>query len=288
MLPARDGTLQPRTHGHQFDIARHAQAQAIAQAQRMMTERLSGLVSWNLPPPAASYPLPPETSPTTLTHTLGSISNIMPLLGHTLPLTVPSAHSAAAEGASRFGPPNLGSTQSSAPKTATRGSTRSAWTAERRINHGAACRVKSKLTLAQKLKIIELHTSQDPEVQKTQAELARMFSKSRSAISKLLRPENMEMLLSMTRTGVNDGSKPRYHCFLPVEVEQRIHDMLIQKFGHDLSLSPGHISSKSACARTHAHTHTPQTQTLKKQLSTYPRTDHMARACARTHLASKQ
>ena len=260
LLPARDGTLQPRTHGHQFDIARHTQAQAIAQAQRMMTERLSGLVSWNL----------------------------LPLLGHTLPLTVPSAHSAAAEGASRFGPPNLGSAQSSAPKTATRGSTRSAWTAERRIKHGAACRVKSKLTLAQKLKIIELHTSQDPGVQKTQAELARMFSKSRSAISKLLRPENIEMLLSMTRTGVNDGSKPRYHCFLPVEVEQRIHDMLIQKFGQDLSLSPGHISGKSACARTHAHTHTPQTQTLKKQLSTYPRTDHMARACARTHLASKQ
>ena len=57
------------------------------------------------------------------------------------------------------------------------------------------------------------------------------------------------MLLSMTHKCVNDGSKPRYHCFLPVEVEQRIHDLVIQKFGQDLSLSPGHISGKSACVR---------------------------------------
>ncbi|EKX41844.1 hypothetical protein GUITHDRAFT_111990 [Guillardia theta CCMP2712] len=59
----------------------------------------------------------------------------------------------------------------------------------------------SKLTLAEKLSIIRSHESPDC-LYKTHESLARAFGKSRSAISKLLRPENVYKLKLMEASGV--------------------------------------------------------------------------------------
>ena len=81
------------------------------------------------------------------------------------------------------------------------------WTAEQRHQHRAACKSKSKLSLGQKLDIITQHQSCDPSSRRTQAQLALMYGKSRSAISKILRPENISKLKNISDTGVHMGTR---------------------------------------------------------------------------------
>eukprot|EP00960_Hanusia_phi_P070368 767294-Hanusia_phi.AAC.1 len=68
---------------------------------------------------------------------------------------------------------------------------RRVWTESERKRHKIACKGKSRLTKHEKLEIIRLHNSRDPDVHKTKAELATMFQKSLSAIAKVLKPESI-------------------------------------------------------------------------------------------------
>ena len=111
---------------------------------------------------------------------------------------------------------------------------------EQRLQHRIACKSKGKLSLGQKLDIITQHQSRDPDTRKTQvstapacahdsralaawgvcltltaarvrllvlqAQLAQIYGKSRSAISKILRPENIAKLKSISDTGVRKGT----------------------------------------------------------------------------------
>ncbi|EKX31470.1 hypothetical protein GUITHDRAFT_122346 [Guillardia theta CCMP2712] len=69
-----------------------------------------------------------------------------------------------------------------------------AWTEIERNKHKIACKGKTRLKRQEKLEIIRLHNSSDPEVHKTKAELASMFKKSLSAIAKILKPESIANL----------------------------------------------------------------------------------------------
>ena len=69
------------------------------------------------------------------------------------------------------------------------------WSESKRAMHSRACKDKSKLSLGQKLEIVQRATSSaDSPHFRTQAQLAQMFGKSRSAVSKILRPDNVEKL----------------------------------------------------------------------------------------------
>ena len=103
------------------------------------------------------------------------------------------------------------------------------WTAEQRQQHRAACKSKGKLSLGQKLDIISLHQSRDPDQRKSQAQLANLYGKSRSAISKILRPENIAKLKNISDTGVHKGVKRYSHVLPQLEMEKRIHQMMVDK-----------------------------------------------------------
>lgn len=79
---------------------------------------------------------------------------------------------------------------------------RRAWTEEERGAHSKACHGKSKLSLMQKLEIIELY---ETTTWMSQTEIAAIFGRSRSAISKILRPESVRKLKQATtqRGGVD-------------------------------------------------------------------------------------
>ena len=106
------------------------------------------------------------------------------------------------------------------------------WTAEQRLHHRAACKAKGKLSLGQKLDIIAQHQSRNPANRKTQAQLAQIYGKSRSAISKILRPENIAKLKNISDTGVHKGVKRYSHVLPQLELEKRIHEMMVQRAGN--------------------------------------------------------
>eukprot|EP00960_Hanusia_phi_P073221 767961-Hanusia_phi.AAC.1 len=65
------------------------------------------------------------------------------------------------------------------------------WTDHERTRHKMHCQGKVRLTQTEKAEIIRLNQAQDPEIRKSQSELAAMFGKSKSAISKILKQANM-------------------------------------------------------------------------------------------------
>ena len=67
------------------------------------------------------------------------------------------------------------------------------WSEGERTSHKRACLGKRKLTLGQKLDIVSLHEAPYPE-RKSQVELASMFEKSKTTISKTLRPDSVAKL----------------------------------------------------------------------------------------------
>ncbi|EKX39568.1 hypothetical protein GUITHDRAFT_114294 [Guillardia theta CCMP2712] len=71
------------------------------------------------------------------------------------------------------------------------------WDGEARARHSERCTGRSRLTLSEKTDIIKLYyepsSSRPPVDQKT---LARMYGKSKAAISKILKPEYAHRVLS--------------------------------------------------------------------------------------------
>uniref|UniRef100_A0A7S0HGM0 HTH CENPB-type domain-containing protein n=1 Tax=Hanusia phi TaxID=3032 RepID=A0A7S0HGM0_9CRYP len=113
---------------------------------------------------------------------------------------------------------------------------RHVWTETAREQHKQACKAKGKLTLGQKLEIVRRHEARDPEDHKTQAQLAAMFGKSRSAISKILRPENISKLKKISDTGIHPGVK-RFSPAQHPELEKRMHQFALE------------AASRGACRR---------------------------------------
>ena len=82
------------------------------------------------------------------------------------------------------------------------------WSDGRRFFHRQACLGKGRLSLAQKLEIVERATAAyDSPEYRTKAQLARMFGKSQSAISKILQPENVSKLQSAANLGMDQNMK---------------------------------------------------------------------------------
>ncbi|EKX34758.1 hypothetical protein GUITHDRAFT_119067 [Guillardia theta CCMP2712] len=112
-----------------------------------------------------------------------------------------------------------GSSPSPVPQAPRSGS--SSWTESRKASHSLSCRSKTKLTIAEKLAI-----AQDHECNRTpQAVLAARYGKSKSAISKILRPENIARLRSIHSVGVEASQSccARTHN---LELERRLHEFV--------------------------------------------------------------
>uniref|UniRef100_A0A7S0DXP3 HTH CENPB-type domain-containing protein n=1 Tax=Hanusia phi TaxID=3032 RepID=A0A7S0DXP3_9CRYP len=108
------------------------------------------------------------------------------------------------------------SMSSSSPSSEAASST--CWSDVRRAKHRLSCRSKSKLTIAEKLAIV-----QDHEHNRTsQAALAARYGKSKSAISKILRPDNIARLRSITSVGV-EASQSCCAKSHNLELEKRLH-----------------------------------------------------------------
>ncbi|EKX42946.1 hypothetical protein GUITHDRAFT_110992 [Guillardia theta CCMP2712] len=93
------------------------------------------------------------------------------------------------------------------------------WSDARRAKHSISCRSKTKLSIAEKLAIVS-----DFELNRTpQSVLAARFGKSKSAISKILRPDSVARLRSIERMGVeaSQSSCARSHN---EELERRLHE----------------------------------------------------------------
>lgn len=102
---------------------------------------------------------------------------------------------------------------------------RRTWTDDEKVQHKSACKGKGKLTLGQKIEIVRRHETSDPEDHKTQAQLASMFGKSRSAISKILRPGNIAKLKHTYSSGVNPAVK-RFFAAEHPELDKKIHHFI--------------------------------------------------------------
>ena len=105
------------------------------------------------------------------------------------------------------------------------------WSDSKRAFHRLACKDKEKLSLGQKLEIVHraLATS-DSKDYRTQAQLAAMFKKSRSAISKILRPENVQKLRQVAATGMHLDVKRhswRDSSVQFLELERRVHQFVL-------------------------------------------------------------
>jgi len=102
-------------------------------------------------------------------------------------------------------PPQMDGMEQKGPES---GSKRNrSWSEEERNSHKDACTGKRKLTLGEKLDIVRLHESTDPAEKKNQVQLASMYEKSRSAISKILQPDFVNKLKEIAATGVCTGVK---------------------------------------------------------------------------------
>eukprot|EP00960_Hanusia_phi_P064924 765958-Hanusia_phi.AAC.1 len=94
-------------------------------------------------------------------------------------------------------------------------------TLDKRARHSIACKSKSKLTLAEKLEMIRLRD----ELQVSQAYLAYRFGKSRSAVSKILRVENIAKLKALAGAGVHRNIR-RCSSNHDSVLEQRVHEFV--------------------------------------------------------------
>lgn len=95
------------------------------------------------------------------------------------------------------------------------------WTDAKRERHKLACKDKSKLSLGDKLEIIRLHKHGQ-----TQAQLAEQYDKSRSAISKILRPQNIARLKSVAETGVEPEMRSYSLIIKNLDLEKAVHEMV--------------------------------------------------------------
>uniref|UniRef100_A0A6T8LWT0 HTH CENPB-type domain-containing protein n=1 Tax=Hemiselmis andersenii TaxID=464988 RepID=A0A6T8LWT0_HEMAN len=124
---------------------------------------------------------------------------------------------------------------------------RRVWSEMERQSHKQACTGKTKLTYGQKMDIIRRHEATDPDEHRSQAQLAEMFGKSRSAISKILRPEAMDRIKATAAAGIDQAVKryfPPEHPELEKKLFQRIESMR-----PDASSSKGiSIASATLCA----------------------------------------
>eukprot|EP00960_Hanusia_phi_P022363 661738-Hanusia_phi.AAC.2 len=70
------------------------------------------------------------------------------------------------------------------------------WTDTDRAKHSVYCKGKSRLSKEEKYHIIKMWESKDESssLQLTQSQIAKLFDKSRSAISKILSPKNIEKI----------------------------------------------------------------------------------------------
>ncbi|EKX33907.1 hypothetical protein GUITHDRAFT_119890 [Guillardia theta CCMP2712] len=88
-------------------------------------------------------------------------------------------------------------------------SSSSRWTLDARIQHSALCTGKKRLTSQQKTDIVRLYYSSGETSKRRRAvqqwDLARMYGKSRSAISRLLKPETAARI--MRRAGGETGEE---------------------------------------------------------------------------------
>ena len=96
----------------------------------------------------------------------------------------------------------------------------SKWSEEERSAHKTACRGKMKLTIGEKIDIVRRHEATDPAEKQNQVQLAELFGKSRSAISKILQPDSVRKLKEMVNAGVSTSVK----FFTPAhpELEKKI------------------------------------------------------------------
>ena len=76
------------------------------------------------------------------------------------------------------------------------------WSEEDKVRHSKACKSKSRLTLAEKLEIIRLYESHDPNERKNQRQLAEMYNKSRMTIWSLLRPASIDRCRQLAMSGM--------------------------------------------------------------------------------------
>ena len=83
------------------------------------------------------------------------------------------------------------------------------WDKEKRDRHSLACRDKARLSLGEKLEIIQRNIKSQPGHPefRTQAQLASMFGKSRAAIYKIVRPDNVRQLQQKAAAGLDHGLK---------------------------------------------------------------------------------
>ena len=91
----------------------------------------------------------------------------------------------------------------------------------------ARCKDKARLSLGDKLEIVRRNVELHPEHAhfRTQAQLAQMFGKSRAAISKIVRPENIEKLKQKAAAGLDPKLKRhtwRDWSQTHMELEQRV------------------------------------------------------------------
>jgi hypothetical protein len=94
------------------------------------------------------------------------------------------------------------------------------WSNEKREKHRIACKSKSKLSLGEKLDIIRHYADGY-----TQAQLAEKYGKSRAAISKILRPENVARLNKVSETGIEPHMRSYSHIIQNLELEKRVHEI---------------------------------------------------------------
>jgi hypothetical protein len=115
------------------------------------------------------------------------------------------------------------------------------WNDDERAEHKLACLGKRKLTYREKLELIRRHESDDPEVHRSQAQLAEMFGKSRSAISKILRPASIEKVKSSAAAGLDTEMK-RYLAPDFPELEKRLYQRIEAMFRPANGVIKGPIS----------------------------------------------
>jgi len=105
------------------------------------------------------------------------------------------------------------------------------WSDSKRALHRLACKDKEKLSLGQKLELVQRATEvSDAREFRTQAQLASMFGKSRSEISKILRPENVKKLKQVAATGMHPDVKRhswRDSSSEFLELEHRVHQYVL-------------------------------------------------------------
>ena len=126
------------------------------------------------------------------------------------------------------------------------------WSESKRAFHRQACRNKEKLSLGQKLEIVHrAFAKSDSEAFRTQAQLAVMFKKSRSAISKMLRPGNVQKLRQVVATGMHLDVKRhswRDSSVQFLELERRVHQFVLASATEE----KGGLCSASVCQRAGA------------------------------------